>query len=502
MKPKHFYPTILLLLLPVITGALLWPVSVSRAQGSEVFPEWRVYMKVAPCAGTLRDWMTVTDKQPVAGSNWYTPARDPVTGLTPPVHRFPQTPAGFAAAQVRANLLRIIGISPSTAETGQFADYDNYCCRDYSVLEKREPDGSVSFSVVRGSDNPGEGWVLHKSDLCCEHAAALAGFVGGGLCAFRLSTGQLVRFTGAGFVHVGAGPVTVEHIVIPPLYPMAGGFGGMEDNTNFTGSNIRFFGMNEGPESCGDACNQDGNCVAFTYVKKGAFDSNPDNAVCYLKSSVGERVSSTCCISGVKDTVGGVLTKGQPLSAQITGGGVSIGLKDSISLYSQVIGGVPPYTYQWTAPGWGPWNGYSVSYNFAQVNAQPGRMTVDLQVTDSQNQTTNAQTFVDLVGQGSTGGQIAESGIQVEAGTYGGNCSGVTRGNVTEHLAATCNGQMVCDYSVDHNVIGDPAYGCRKQYVAEWKCGQGSGIHRADAIIKPEDLGEAGYGSIVKLRCP
>jgi len=86
MKPKHFYPTILLLLLPVITGALLWPVSVSRAQGSEVFPEWRVYMKVAPCAGTLRDWMTVTDKQPVAGSNWYTPARDPVTGLTPPLY--------------------------------------------------------------------------------------------------------------------------------------------------------------------------------------------------------------------------------------------------------------------------------------------------------------------------------------------------------------------------------------------------------------------------------
>lgn len=82
--------------------------------------------------------------------------------------------------------------------------------------------------------------------------------------------------------------------------------GEMEDNTNFTGLNIRFFGMNEGPESCLNACNQDGNCVAFTYIKKGAYDSNPDNAVCYLKSSVGERVSSTCCISGIKVALGGM----------------------------------------------------------------------------------------------------------------------------------------------------------------------------------------------------
>ena len=91
--------------------------------------------------------------------------------------------------------------------------------------------------------------------------------------------------------------------------------------------------------------------------------------------------------------------------------------------------------------------------------------------------------------------------IEVVAGSYGSNCSAaqfgdsIARGNVTSHLAAACNGKKSCDYTVDYTVIGDPAYGCVKTYVAEWRCGGDSTVHLVQAD------GEAGYGSIVTLRC-
>jgi hypothetical protein len=81
------------------------------------------------------------------------------------------------------------------------------------------------------------------------------------------------------------------------------------------------------------------------------------------------------------------------------------------------------------------------------------------------------------------------------AGTYGQNC-GQERGNVTGHLAASCDGREQCEYPIHHTVIGDPVYGCRKDYVAEWACVGSSGVHRAYA--QPE----AGFGSIVEIQCP
>ena len=88
----------------------------------------------------------------------------------------------------------------------------------------------------------------------------------------------------------------------------------------------------------------------------------------------------------------------------------------------------------------------------------------------------------------------AGSGIKVVAGTYGGNCR-QPRGNKTEHLAKACNGRSQCVYTVDHKVIGDPAYGCVKNYVAEWQCGS------SPAVLRAEAPGEAGYGSKVTLSC-
>jgi hypothetical protein len=84
--------------------------------------------------------------------------------------------------------------------------------------------------------------------------------------------------------------------------------------------------------------------------------------------------------------------------------------------------------------------------------------------------------------------------ITVVSGTYGGNCK-APAGNKTSFLAKACNGKTECSYKIDVSTIGDPAYGCAKTYVAEWRCGSSTAIHSASAPA------EAGYGSVVKLAC-
>ena len=88
-----------------------------------------------------------------------------------------------------------------------------------------------------------------------------------------------------------------------------------------------------------------------------------------------------------------------------------------------------------------------------------------------------------------------ERAIRVVAASYGKNC-GAPYGNVTDHLAATCNGRQVCEYTIMTDVLGDPAYGCRKDYVAEWQCGNNP--ERGSVAAGPE----AGNGSRIVLRCP
>lgn len=83
--------------------------------------------------------------------------------------------------------------------------------------------------------------------------------------------------------------------------------------------------------------------------------------------------------------------------------------------------------------------------------------------------------------------------ITVVAGSYGMNCR-AQYGNKTDHIARQCNGKSSCDYKINYQTIGDPAVGCGKEYIAEWHCGDGE--------IKSVKAGaEAGFGSIIKLRC-
>jgi hypothetical protein len=70
----------------------------------------------------------------------------------------------------------------------------------------------------------------------------------------------------------------------------------------------------------------------------------------------------------------------------------------------------------------------------------------------------------------SESGQPAAGGrITVVSATYGANCK-QPEGNVTPKLAEVCDGTNSCAYRIDYTVIGDPAPGCKKNFVAKWKC--------------------------------
>jgi hypothetical protein len=88
----------------------------------------------------------------------------------------------------------------------------------------------------------------------------------------------------------------------------------------------------------------------------------------------------------------------------------------------------------------------------------------------------------------------ANQSIQVVSGTYGANC-GQGESNKTEHLAAACNGKPQCSYEINYRVIGDPAPGCAKNYIAKWRCGSDPRVRSAE--VRPE----AGRGSTVVLSC-
>jgi len=63
--------------------------------------------------------------------------------------------------------------------------------------------------------------------------------------------------------------------------------------------------------------------------------------------------------------------------------------------------------------------------------------------------------------------------IRVLEATYGGNCAGVAKGNVTNFIASACNGIDLCNYRVYYKEMGgDPAGGCRKTFRVTYVCGK------------------------------
>jgi hypothetical protein len=59
--------------------------------------------------------------------------------------------------------------------------------------------------------------------------------------------------------------------------------------------------------------------------------------------------------------------------------------------------------------------------------------------------------------------------------TYGGNCAGIVKGNVTRFVASTCDGSDLCNYRVYYkNMGGDPAPDCEKAFRVTYICGKNS----------------------------
>src|SRR5207245_1746325 len=88
--------------------------------------------------------------------------------------------------------------------------------------------------------------------------------------------------------------------------------------------------------------------------------------------------------------------------------------------------------------------------------------------------------------------------IRVVAATYGENCH-APHGNSTNAVALACNGKASCEYEVNVGVLGDPAPGCPKNFVAEWTCDDSPTVNRAES--ERAGNGDAGYGSIATLIC-
>ncbi len=62
--------------------------------------------------------------------------------------------------------------------------------------------------------------------------------------------------------------------------------------------------------------------------------------------------------------------------------------------------------------------------------------------------------------------------IRVLEATYGGNCAGVAKGNVTKFIASACDGTDLCNYRVYYKDMGgDPAAGCKKALRVTYVCG-------------------------------
>lgn len=83
----------------------------------------------------------------------------------------------------------------------------------------------------------------------------------------------------------------------PPSAVLAG----MENNVDRPGNDYMNFDLTSpDPTLCKQACDDDPNCKAFTYVRPGFQGTS---ARCWLKNIVPSEASRSCCISGVKEEV-------------------------------------------------------------------------------------------------------------------------------------------------------------------------------------------------------
>lgn len=175
-----------LFLIGLVIGVFLLPATYPAAQ-TENRP-WRIWRNKAECAGSRNGWLAAAQDYP-GGQGWL-----PANGSRPQ--------PTFAAAMAELDRLRLTDCFPDTAACTSFK---NDCCL-FNVWRNT---ANRSFSVVRAEDNPGPGFILEKSGMCCEDAAEFAGLeLGCGDLRLSSSPAVIVRKTAGKFVSLG-GPVTI-----------------------------------------------------------------------------------------------------------------------------------------------------------------------------------------------------------------------------------------------------------------------------------------------------
>jgi hypothetical protein len=98
------------------------------------------------------------------------------------------------------------------------------------------------------------------------------------------------------------------------------------------------------------------------------------------------------------------------------------------------------------------------------------------------------------VGLAADGAAAAEkkpaNAIKVLEATYGGNCEGIAKGNVTEFVGSKCNDSNLCNYRVYYKSMGgDPAQGCEKNFSVTYSCGRKS---KRETCALPAEAGMGG----------
>src|SRR4051794_31273842 len=72
-------------------------------------------------------------------------------------------------------------------------------------------------------------------------------------------------------------------------------------------------------------------------------------------------------------------------------------------------------------------------------------------------------------------------------------------GNVTAQVAAACQGQKTCTFTVGQDLIGDPAYGCWKSFDVLYQCAENGNATATVSI--PAAPGGADNQTVV-MSCP
>jgi len=175
-----------------------------------------------------------------------------------------------------------------------------------------------------------------------------------------------------------------------------------------------------------------------------------------------------------------------------------------IFLQAKLVGQPQPEAvrWQWTVNE-GTFISNEISSTPTVSRSEPGTISAEVQARSAEDQLLGTGSISLPVvsvqaGPGTGEEPVSNSSgkIFVQSATYGGNC-GVDPGNVTDHIEEACNGKSECTYTVDHKLIGDPAYGCKKTYVVTYRCGTDKRTY--DKRLSAE----AGWGNkAVVLRCP